>query len=244
MRLLITGLSGTLAPVLARVARAQGHAVLGWDHRSLGFADARAFTRLAPEAVAHLAMAGAAESAQLAALAAARGLPFLVTSTAMVFHHEPDGPHRPGDARTAQDGYGQSKIAMEDAVRAAHPGASIVRIGWQIDASASGNNMLAQLDRWQAEQGEVAASRAWIPACSFMDDTAAALLQLLARPGTHHVDSNARDAWSFPELVAALRQRFARDWRMREHADYHHDQRLLGGPQDPDWVPRLSQRLP
>lgn len=238
MRLLVTGLSGTLAPVLAGVARAQGITVLGWDHRSLGFADARAFARLAPDAVAHLAMAGAVESAQLATLA--RGLPFVVTSTAMVFHHQPDGPHRPADERSAQDGYGRAKIAMEDAVRAAHAGASIVRIGWQIDPQARGNNMLATLDRWQAEQGEVAASRAWIPACSFMADTAHALLRLLAEPGLHHVDSNARDAWPFSRLVAALRVCYRRNWNLREHADYCHDQRLLGGP---EWVPDLSVRL-
>jgi dTDP-4-dehydrorhamnose reductase len=241
MRLLITGLSGTLAPVLARAARAQGHAVLGWDHRSLGFADARAFATLRPDAVAHLAMAAADESAQLAGLAAARGLPFVVTSTAMVFHHQPDGPHRVDDLRSAQDGYGLAKIAMEDAVRAAHPQASIVRIGWQIDERASGNNMLAALDRWQAEQGEVAASRAWIPACSFMADTATALLALLARPGVHHVDSNAAEAWRFDELVAALAERFERQqWRLRVHEDYRHDQRLAGGDA---WVPPLSAWL-
>ena len=241
MRLLITGLSGTLAPFLARAARAQGHAVLGWDHRSLGFADARAFDLLRPDAVAHLAMAGAAESAALAVLAHQRGLPFLVTSTAMVFHHQPDGPHAVGDLRTAQDGYGQAKIAMEDAVCAAHPRASVVRIGWQIDEQARGNNMLAALDRWQAEQGEVAASSAWIPACSFMSDTATALLQLLARPGVHHVDSNAEEAWRFDELVAALARRFARShWRLRAHQDYRHDQRLAGGAA---WVAPLSARL-
>lgn len=241
MRLLITGLSGTLAPVLARTARAQGHVVLGWDHRSLGFADARAFDALRPDAVAHLAMAGAADSTALATLAAARGLPFVVTSTAMVFDHRPDGPHRVADARTAKEGYGQAKIAMEDAVLAAHPRASVVRIGWQIDALAQGNNMLATLDRWQREQGEVAASSAWIPACSFMGDSAAALLRLVDVPGVHHVDSNAKEAWRFDALVAALARRFARrDWRLRVHQDYRHDQRLAGGEL---WVPPLSSHL-
>lgn len=241
MRLLITGLSGTLAPVLASTARAQGHAVLGWDHRAFGFADARAFDGLRPDAVLHLAMAGASDSAAFAALAAARGLPFLLTSTAMVFHHQPDGPHRVGDVRSAQDDYGRAKIAIEDAVLAAHPQASVVRIGWQIDPVAAGNNMLAALDRWQAEQGEVAASRAWIPACSFMADTATALLRLFAQPGVHHVDSNAFEAWRFDELVAALAERFERSsWRLRVHADYRHDQRLAGGDA---WVPPLSAWL-
>lgn len=241
MRLLLTGLSGTLAPVLARTARAQGHGVLGWDHRSLGFADARALDRLRPDAVLHLAMAGPDESAALAALAAARALPFLVTSSAMVFHHEPDGPHRVDDPRTAQDPYGRSKAALEDAVRAAHPQASVVRIGWQIDPQAGGNNMLAELDRWQAARGEVAASRAWIPACSFMCDTALALLRLLDRPGCHHLDSNAVEAWRFDELVRALARRFDRPgWRLRVHADYRHDQRLVGGAAE---LPPLSAWL-
>lgn len=242
MRLLLTGLSGTLAPVVARVARAHGHTVLGWDHRSLGFADARAFERLRPEAVAHLATAGAAESAALASLAAARRLPFLLMSTAMVFHHEPDGPHGPADARNAQDAYGQSKVAAEDAVRAAHPQAAVLRIGWQIDPQQAGNNMLAQLERWQAEQGEVAASRAWLPACSFMEDTAHGLLRVLAQPGVHHLDSNAAEAWTFAELVSALRERFGRShWRVRVHADYAHDQRLRGGD---GLAPGLAARLP
>lgn len=241
MRLLITGLSGTLAPVLAGVARQRGHAVLGWDHRAFGFADERAFDTLRPDAVMHLAMAGAAESAQLAALAAARDLPFVATSTAMVFHHEPDGPHGVADTRSARDDYGRAKIAMEDAVRAAHPRASLLRLGWQIDPLARGNNMLAHLDRWQAEQGEVAASSAWIPACSFMADSAEALLRLLESPGIHHVDSNAGEAWRFDELVAALARRFERRaWRLRVHQDYRHDQRLAGGDA---WLPPLSAWL-
>lgn len=245
MRLLVTGLSGTLAPVLARVARGQGHAVLGWDHRCLGFDDARAFERLRPDAVLHLATAGPEPSAQLARLAAERGLPCLVTSSAMVFHAHPGGPHGLDDARNAEEGYGRMKAAVEDAVRRAHPQASVVRLGWQIDPDALGprsNNMLAQLDRWQAERGEVAASHGWRPACSFMTDTAAALLRRLPHAGVHHLDSNADEAWSFAELVHALRERFARTaWRVRVHADPVHDQRLRGGAQD---LPPLSARLP
>jgi len=245
MRLLVTGLSGTLAPVLARAARAQGHAVVGLDHRLLPWTEPDRVRRYLdaqrPDAVAHLAMASAADAAALAAWAAHRGLPFVMTSTAMVFHHLPDGPHGVDDPRNAQDDYGRSKIATEDAVRAAHPQASVVRIGWQIDPEAQGNNMLRTLDAWQREHGEVAASRAWTPACSYMADTAQALLALLHRPGVHHVDSNAADGWHFAQLVAALaRQHQRADWRLRVHADYAHDQRLAGGDR---WVPPLSARL-
>jgi dTDP-4-dehydrorhamnose reductase len=248
MRLLITGLSGTLAPVLAQAATEHGHQVLGWNRQQVPPQDLQAAStwleKTAPDAVAHLATGAAAWAGWLAAWAHARGLPLLLTSTAMVFHHQPDGPHDVHDLRTAQDDYGRSKIANEDAVLAAHPQASVARIGWQMDAQRPGNNMLMQLDQWQAQQGEVAASRAWRPACSFMADTAAALLALLEQPmpGLLHLDSNARTAASFDRIVAALRGQLGRThWRLRVHEDYVHDQRLVGGPMT---LPPLHQRLP
>jgi dTDP-4-dehydrorhamnose reductase len=160
----------------------------------------------------------------------------------MVFDHEPDGPHHVGDARSARDDYGRYKIACEDAIRAASGRAAIARIGWQIDPSQPGNNMLMALDEWQRRDGRVAASRLWTPACSFMADTAAALLALVDRPqpGLHHLDSNAQDAWRFDELAHALARAHGRDWRVETTEDYQHDQRLVGGPSR---LPPLSARL-
>jgi dTDP-4-dehydrorhamnose reductase len=248
VKLLLTGLNGTLAPQLARAAGASGVEVIGWDRARLDPEDhaaAQAWLDVQrPDAIAHLAMGSAAWAGRLAAQAAARGIPFLFTSTAMVFHHEPDGPHAPDAPRNAQDDYGRYKIGCEDAVLAAGPAATVVRIGWQIDAEQPGNNMLMALDQWQAREGCVAASRVWRPACSFMADTAAALLALLRepQPGVVHLASNADEGHSFAELVVALKARFGRDaWRLREHEDYRHDQRLLGGAQR---VPPLSARLP
>lgn len=248
MRILITGLNGTLAPVLAQAALQAGHHVLGWDRHRVppnkpvfgrAFLDAGA-----PDAIAHLATGDEAWAGWIAAWAAQRGVPFVFTSTAMVFHHEPDGPHAPGDERTARDDYGRSKIRCEDAVRAAHPGASVVRLGWQIDPARAGNNMLVQLDDWQRREGCVAASRAWKPACSFMEDTARALLALLQtpQPGVLHLDSNADEGHGFDRIVAALQQAFGRSaWQLRVHEDYRHDQRLAGGGAR---VPPLSEHLP
>lgn len=248
MRILVTGLKGTLAPVLAETALRAGHHVLGWDRERVPPHDA-AFARAfldagAPEAIAHLATGSEAWAGLLAGWAAARRLPFVFTSSAMVFHHEPDGPHRPQDERTARDDYGRSKIRSEDAVLAAHPGASVVRIGWQIDPARGGNNMLAQLDEQQRRDGHLGASRAWKPACSFMDDTARALLALIEQPlpGCVHVDSNADEGHGFDRVVAALKHAFGRDtWQLRVHEDYRHDQRLAGGVLT---VPPLSSRLP
>ena len=246
VKLLLTGLRGSLAPRVAEAAAAAGMEVNGWNRERVppedqaacrAWLDAQDF-----DAIAHLAMGSAEWSGLLAAHAAARGLPFVFTSTVMVF--DAPGPHAPDSERTDSTDYGRYKIACEDAVRVANPEAAIVRIGWQIDGQRPGNNMLRALDEWQAKEGRVAASRAWVPACSFMTDTAQALLGLLQqpRPGIHHLDSNAADGLSFDRVAQGLKKRFGREaWRIEVHEEYRHDQRLVGGT---IVMPTLSERLP
>jgi dTDP-4-dehydrorhamnose reductase len=242
VKILITGLNGTLAPRLAEAARAAGHEVVGWDRAGVDPDDEAAsaawLAGARPDAIAHLGMG----SARFAAWLAARCERFVFTSTAMVFDHRPDGPHDVGDERTAQDDYGRYKIACEDAITAASATATIARIGWQIDPTQPGNNMLMALDDWHKRDGRVAASHAWTPACSFMTDTAAALLALIEgqRRGIHHLDSNAAEAWRFDELARALALTFGRGWLVEANQDYRHDQRLVGGALA---LPPLSARL-
>jgi dTDP-4-dehydrorhamnose reductase len=250
MRCLITGLGGSLAPHLAQAMQKLGHEVLAWRKEQTSPEDpaqvARWLEEHQPQAMAHLALGPVAWAAQLAGYAAQHQLPFVLTSTAMVFDHLPNGPHQPADARTAHDDYGRYKIACEDAVQAANPQASVLRIGWQIDATQAGNNMLMALDGWQNERQQVAASRLWIPACSFMPDTAQAIVSLLLSPqaqhrGLLHFDSNAHDALPFDVLVAKLKAAFQREhWQVVSTEDYAHDQRLVGGPLT---APPLLQRL-
>ena len=248
MKLLVTGLRGTLAPKLDQAAGHQGHEVLAWDRSLVNPDDLPAaqawLNRHRPDAIAHLAMGSVIWAGLLARHAAEKALPMLFTSSAMVFDHLPDGPHAPLDERTAKDDYGRYKMACEDAIAAAHPAATIARIGWQIDPTAVGNNMLMALDDWQRREGRVAASSAWRPACSFMTDTADALLRLLLQPvpGVVHLDSNAAEGHSFDNIVRALQQQFKRcDWRLSVNEDYRHDQRLAGGAEQ---MPGLSARLP
>lgn len=247
MRVLVTGLNGTLGPKVARVIERGGGSCVGWDRARVSPDDAdaaEAFLReVRPDAVLHLAMGGDSWAALLAAEAARHGVPFVFTSTAMVFDHDPDGPHRPHDERTSRDEYGRYKIRCEDAVLAANPDATVARIGWQIDPDATGNNMLAQLDAWQRDQGQVEASRVWRPACSFMEDTGAALWALLRapRPGVVHLDSNAAEGYTFDRVVLGLARRFERSWTVVPTEAYRHDQRLVGHE---SLMPGLSERLP
>src|SRR5690606_13075011 len=139
---------------------------------------------------------------ELAAWCARRGRPFLFTSTAMVFHHEPDGPYRPDDPRTARDEYGRYKARCEDAARAANPGAIVARIGWQISTRRGGNSMLEALHARARDEGVIRASTRWLPATSFLVDTAEALRDLLLRGvgGTYHLDGNAEARWDYHRL--------------------------------------------
>ncbi len=245
---LITGLGGSLAPRLAAAARNQGCEIVGWNRSEVDPENSAAcwafLEAVRPDAIFHLALGSAGWSARLSRYAADHAIPFVYTSSAMVFNNEPPGPHRIDSARTAKDGYGQYKMASEDAILKENPAAIVARIGWQIDPTQAGNNMLMALDQWQIRDGDVAASRVWIPACSFMDDTADALLALVQQQslrGVVHLDSNASEGHSFVALVRALKQRFSRgDWVVREHEDYRHDQRLIGGEK---LIPPLSKRL-
>lgn len=230
---LLTGLGGTLGPVLADVLRAGGDTCQGWNRVAVPPDDlgaARALLdREDPARVCHLAFGAEAWAAALAGWCRERGRPFLFVSTAMVFDHEPDGPHRPDDARTGKDEYGRYKARCEDAVREANPDTLIARIGWQIGERRGGNHMLEALHGMIERDGCIRASRRWVPAASFLVDTCAALRGLLdARAqGTFHLDGNAESAWTFDRIARALAAQHGPEWRVEETEEYVHDQRLV-----------------
>jgi dTDP-4-dehydrorhamnose reductase len=242
---LVTGAGGTLGRAFVAAAQAAGHRASAWDRRACdplqpathaGYIDA-----LAPGAIVHLATAshptGAADegrrinldwSAGLAAIAAARSIPLLFTSTALVFESTTPGPYTLATPADARDGYGLEKRLAEVAILQAHPaGARVVRLGWQIGADEEGNHMAAHACREMAAHGHVAASTAWKPACSFLEDTARALVRAVAAaPGLYLLDGNAA-GHDFATIIEALARLQQREWVVRRHADYVHDQRLL-----------------
>ena len=94
MKILITGLNGTLAPRLAEAARAAGHEVVGWDRNAVNPDDEAASAAWlgaqSVDAIAHLGMS----SARFCGWLASRCPNFLFTGTVMVFENEPDGLYR------------------------------------------------------------------------------------------------------------------------------------------------------
>lgn len=246
MKAIVTGLNGTLAPVLAECLKKYNVDIVSWD-RALVSPDNREqclayLQQQQPDWICHLAMGGEQWAQLLAEYSCAQHCGFLFTSTAMVFDCETNGPYNPTHHRNARDDYGKYKIRCEDAITKVAKHAIIARIGWQIGEKRGGNNMLEALYT-MSEKGEVCASSRWFPATSFMTDTCEALWHLMQQrnPGIYHIDSNRECKLNFYQIVCKLRDMHNADWEVKMTDDYQHDQRLMD-----ERVPvtSLSERLP
>lgn len=230
--ILMTGLTGTLAPKVAKQFSQRGWHVVEWNHHQVApdsEQDSNTFWQSQTiDAVCHMAMGSEEWAAWLAKRCAQQKIPYLFVSTAMVFDAEVDGPYGIFNERNTKDDYGLYKVRCEDAIWRMNPDAMIARIGWQIHDEAVGNNMLTHLERQHREDGLISASQSWYPATSHMGDTAMGFLQLIERnePGLYHLDSNASERLSFFALVCLLKEHYNTDWNVMANDDYQHDQRL------------------
>lgn len=257
MHALLTGASGTVGRALtARLLRA-GDRVTAWDRSRVPidtYAPMESFVRdVRPDVVFHLAVASRptgrdGESwlvnytwpSELSWICRVLDLPFVFTSTAMVFTDHARGPFTALSEPDAREGYGHEKRMAEGRVFHQHPGATVVRLGWQIgDASEGANSMDAHGARAMREHGVIRASTRWLPACSFLEDTAEALVVASRLGGLRMVDANAR--WSYADIVTALDAAGSRGWTIERTDDFVYDQRLVDDSLE---VPSLRARLP
>ena len=249
MRAVVTGARGTVGKALVGHLRARGDLVVPWDRSAVPIDRYEPMERFVRESdadvVFHLALPSAPPhdgwrvtyewTSELAWICRTLGARFVFASTAMVFSHRAQGPFTPASVPDAPEGYGREKREAEARAFAQNPDAVVVRLGWQIGDGTGSNEMRAALLRDVREHGRIEASIRWLPACSFLEDTAVALRRAaLAVPGLYLVDSNTR--WTFFHIARALvgdaavpTEGFAQDQRMI-------DPRLQ--------VPPLSARLP
>ena len=259
MKTLVTGASGTVGRALTAHLQAQGHEVVAWDRGAAPPDDYAAMERfvrtVAPDVLYHLAIASqptgrAGESqlvnvhwpSELAWLTRQLGVRFVFTSTVMVFSDDARGPFTPASVPDAAEGYGAEKRAAEARVVAQNPEARIVRLGWQIgtDPGDGGNHMAAWCVAQMQQHGRIEASTRWLPACSFLEDTADALTDAVTRrPGLYLVDGN--DGWTFYDIACALAAKLRQPWRVVPTHAFAFDQRM----HDPRLqLPPLRERLP
>ena len=161
MRLLIFGKTGQVATELARLV--QEAVFLGRDQADLmnPAACAAAIAAHTPEAVINAAAWTAVDRAEadeaaahvvnaeapgaMARECAARGIPFVHVSTDYVFDGSGECPWRPDDATGPLSAYGRTKLAGEQAVRAAGGPHAILRTSWVF--SAQGANFVKTMLR-------------------------------------------------------------------------------------------------
>ena len=262
MRALITGARGTVGRALEAHLVAAGGSAVRWDRGAVAIDDYAAMEAFVKgsgaEVLFHLAIAsqptGRADegwavnyqwTSELAWICRVLGIRFVFTSTAMVFSDAAKGPFTLDSAPDASEGYGHQKLRAEERVRYQNPQATIARLGWQLGPlgarEAGGDNTMQRFfERNIAEHGEIRASTRWFPACSFVDDTAAALARLAAEPpGLYMLDSNRR--WTFFEIAGAVAAAEHRAWKIVATEDFVYDQRLLDPRVE---LPPLSARLP
>jgi dTDP-4-dehydrorhamnose reductase len=257
MKALITGANGTVGARLRERLQREGMEVRSWDRSQVPVDDywrMEAFVReTAPDVLFHLAIASKptgreGESwlvnyewpSELAWITRQLGVRFVFTSTAMVFSDNARGPFTITAEPDAKEGYGHEKRRAEERVLHQNPNARVVRLGWQIDDHPQGNTMTAALEAQMRDSGVVRASDRWYPACSFLDDTAAALQHAAGEPpGLYMADSNER--WTHFEIAGALSAKLGRGWRVEATSDFIYDQRLIDARLG---LPSLKERLP
>lgn len=257
MNILVTGAGGTIGRVFCAQLTARGDVPVPWNRRMVPIDDYHAmetFVRSSGvDAVVHLAIASRPTgrdneswlvnyewSSELAWITRALGIPFLFASTVLVFSDRAEGPFLPDSEPDASEGYGGEKRRAEERVRYQNPAARIARLGWQIEHSPQGNQMVAWLEQRHREDGEVRASRRWLPACSFLEDTVVALRRLIdAPPGIYHLDANRR--WTFFDIATALNAHLGGGWTIVPDDSFAQDQRMRD---ERVAMPSLRERLP
>jgi len=140
----------------------------------------------------------------LARACASLGIPFVHYSTDYVFDGRGTHPYREDDATAPLGVYGASKLAGEEAVRAAGENNLILRTAWVY--GARGHNFLRTMVRLGAERTElrVVADQVGTPTPAYLiADTTARLLNIGKQArGTLHLTASGATSWyGFAEAI-------------------------------------------
>ncbi|MBS0214252.1 MAG: dTDP-4-dehydrorhamnose reductase [Proteobacteria bacterium] len=141
---------------------------------------------------------------ELAKECATHGIPLVHYSTDYVFDGQGSRPYLPDDATSPLGVYGESKLAGEEAIRAAGANHLILRTAWVY--GLHGQNFLKTMLRVGGERDELRVVSDQVgsptPAWLIADMTAEILRQGIAEGGTHHLVSAGQTSWhGFAEAI-------------------------------------------
>ncbi len=210
MNIMLTGITGTLAPFVFKELEANGHQVTLWKRDDVNIENREEIKKYIekyhPDYFIHIATGSESWLEAILDTLVNLKIPLLWTSSEAIFGAHQTGPFNVDSLPEPSDEYGKYKRRLEEMVMLKYPEKShIVRLGWQIGETPEKNNMLAYL----VQEKNIEASTNWILATSFMKDTAKSLVKLLDSTdfGICHLDSN-QDDLSFYEIVMGLKEMY------------------------------------
>jgi dTDP-4-dehydrorhamnose reductase len=215
MKALVTGGGGMLARALVSELRRRGHDVAAPPRSALDVTDEAAFCarilQMQPDAVFHCAAYTAVDdaeeqeeaafrvNAEATAFAAAAchkiGAALVYPSTDYVFAGTAGRPYRPQDATDPVNAYGRSKLAGEEAARAAGRWL-VIRTSWLY--GAGGRNFVDTIRGLSRERDRLEVVDDQVGRPTWTGSLANAMVELMTRgaEGIHHVtDGGAPASW-------------------------------------------------
>jgi dTDP-4-dehydrorhamnose reductase len=229
----LTGITGTVAPVLAQTLQHHGLRIEGRHVRVNRDEDIQSsledVASTQAQIIIHLALGPIAWAKALASYAYNHHLTFVYVSTASVYDDQGSGPYTVDSPVHAKQGYGLYKYQCEEAVKEVNPLAYIVRIGWQIDPQQSPvtNNMFRFFADQIKQQGNIRVSSKFYPSCSFLTDTTEAMYQMIQRhpPGLYFINGNHR--LSLYDIAIKLNHQFRLSWTIEATEDFKRNDVLI-----------------
>jgi len=216
MRAIVTGINGTVAPVLAKSLRNAGHIVIPWNRNDVPTDNPSAVNDFIssekPDWFFHLATGSPLWAELIARNCALNKVKILFTSSVSVFSGTQKGPFTIESIPQPVQEYGRYKLECEKRISENNSEALIVRLGWQIGEVPGGNHLLDYLENTFKTEGKIEASINWYQSCSFIDDTAESLIKLMEMEtaGLYHLDGN--QGINFYEIAISLNRLVNNRW--------------------------------
>jgi dTDP-4-dehydrorhamnose reductase len=215
MKLLVTGAAGMLGHDLMLAAGNAGHQVIGFGHSELDIGDATAVSAKVeverPDVVINCAAwtdVDGAEGAEaeataingegagnVAAAAAVVGASVVYVGSDYVFDGSKGAPYVETDQAAPLSAYGRSKLAGEEATRAANKRHFVVRSAWLF--GSGGPNFVETMLRLAADHGEVLVVRDQVGSPTYTWHLAYGIVRLIegVEYGIHHMAAAGACSW-------------------------------------------------
>lgn len=215
MKILVTGAAGMLGRDVMLAAGNAGHDVVGFGHPELDVTDAGAVNAKLegekPDVVINCAawtdVDGAEEAEEsataingagagnVAAAAASVGASVVYVSSDYVFDGSKISPYVETDQTAPLSAYGRSKLAGEEATRAANNRHFVVRSAWLF--GTGGPNFVETMMRLAADHGEVLVVRDQVGSPTYTWHLAYGIVRLIegVEFGIHHMAAGGACSW-------------------------------------------------